>query len=104
MAGVVGQRKFIYDVWGDAVNLAARMESAGQSGRVNLSEAVANRVQSLFEIEARGPVDAKNKGPLPMFFLTRIRPGLARDEAGRLPNEAFAMEATRLFPDYVTAA
>ena len=104
MAGVIGQRKFIYDVWGDAVNLAARMESAGQGGRINLSEAVANRVRSLFEIEDRGPIEAKNKGPVPMFFLTRIKPGLARDETGRLPNEAFALEATKLFPGYVAAA
>jgi class 3 adenylate cyclase len=104
MAGVIGQRKFIYDVWGDAVNLAARMESAGQGGRINLSEAVANRVRSLFEIEDRGPIEAKNKGPVSMFFLTRIKPGLARDEAGWLPNEVFTHEAAKLFPGYVALA
>jgi class 3 adenylate cyclase len=100
MAGVIGQRKFIYDVWGNAVNLAARMETAGQIGRINISEEVANRVRPLFEIEERGTIDVKNKGPLPMFFLTRIKPDLARDEAGRLPNEAFTREATKLFPGY----
>jgi class 3 adenylate cyclase len=100
MAGVIGQRKFIYDVWGNAVNLAARMETAGQIGRINISEEVANRVRPLFEVEERGAIDVKNKGPLPMFFLTRIKPDLARDEAGRLPNEAFTREATKLFPGY----
>lgn len=101
MAGVVGQRKFIYDVWGDAVNVAARMESAGAAGRVNLSDAAMSRVKSLFEFEDRGTVEVKNKGPLRMHYLARIKPALARDEAGHVPNEAFHREAATLFPGYV---
>jgi adenylate cyclase len=104
MAGVVGQRKFIYDVWGDAVNLAARMESAGAGGRINLSDAVFNRVRTLFEMESRGVIEAKNKGSLPMYFLTRIKPQMSRDEFGYLPNEAFHHEAARLFPGYVAGS
>ena len=103
MAGVVGRRKFIYDVWGDAVNVAARMEAAGGAGRVNVSESTCHRVKSLFEIEPRGTIEAKNKGELSMFFLTRIKPGLARDEAGRFPNEHFHRECARIFSDYVAA-
>jgi class 3 adenylate cyclase len=103
MAGVVGRRKFIYDVWGDAVNVAARLESAGAAGHVNVSEAAQHRVRDLFEYEPRGTVDVKNKGPLKMFFLAGIRRELARDEARRLPNDDFHREAARIFPGYVAA-
>ncbi|MFO1189904.1 MAG: adenylate/guanylate cyclase domain-containing protein [Alphaproteobacteria bacterium] len=102
MAGVVGQRRFIYDVWGDAVNLAARIESAGAGGRINLSDATVNRVRTLFETEERGSIEAKNKGPLPMYFLTRIKPALSQNSQGCLPNAAFHLEAAKLFPGYVT--
>jgi adenylate cyclase len=104
MAGVVGQRKFIYDVWGDAVNVAARMESAGAAGRINLSEAVMSRVKSLFDFDDRGTVDVKNKGRLRMYYLTRIKPALSRDELGHVPNEAFHRESATLFPGYVAVA
>ncbi|MBX6366331.1 MAG: GAF domain-containing protein [Rhodospirillales bacterium] len=104
MAGVVGQRKFIYDVWGDAVNIAARMEAAGAAGRINLSEAAMSRVKSLFDFEDRGVVDVKNKGQLRMHFLTRIRRELSRDEQGRVPAETFHVESARLFPGYTAAA
>jgi class 3 adenylate cyclase len=100
MAGVVGRRKFIYDVWGDAVNVAARLEAAGAAGQVNLSEAACHRVRDLFDFEPRGTVEVKNKGPLKMFFLVGIRRELARDQPRRLPNDAFHREAARLFPGY----
>ena len=74
MAGVVGRRKFTYDVWGDAVNVAARMQTSGEPGRVNVSEQTWQHVQGLFEAEPRGSIEAKHKGRLSMFFLTRIRP------------------------------
>ena len=96
MAGVVGRRKFTYDIWGDAVNLAARMESSGEAGRVNVSEATWQRVQRLFEAEPRGSIEAKHKGRLTMFFLTHIKPGLARDSEGRLPSEEFHAARRRL--------
>lgn len=104
MAGVVGQRKFIYDVWGDAVNIAARMEAAGAAGRINLSEAAMSRVKSLFDFEDRGVVEVKNKGQLRMHFLTRISRELSRDEQGRVPAEAFHAASARLFPGYTAAA
>src|SRR6185437_14858338 len=96
MAGVVGRRKFAYDVWGDAVNVASRMESAGAAGRINVSESVAHHLKALFDVEPRGAIEAKNKGELSMFFLTRIKPELARDEAGRLPNERFHEQCARV--------
>lgn len=74
MAGVVGRRKFTYDVWGDAVNIAARMEACGEPGRVNVSEDTWQHVRGRFEAEPRGYIEAKHKGRLAMFFLTRIQP------------------------------
>jgi len=100
MAGVVGRRKFIYDVWGDAVNIAARMEAAGEGGRINVSEAVHARVKSLFNCEPRGSVEAKNKGRLDMFYLQRIKPELSQDAAGFVGNVAFGPEAEKLSPDF----
>ena len=71
VAGVIGTRKFIYDVWGDTVNLASRMESLGVPGRVQVTDAVMERLQGTFEIEARGIIDVKGKGPMPTHLLVR---------------------------------
>jgi adenylate cyclase len=93
IAGVVGRRKFIYDVWGDAVNVAARMEAAGAAGKINVSEAVYQRTKDLFDFEPRGSLEAKNKGPLDMFFLLRIKTNFAKDTNGILPNDSFYLAA-----------
>ena len=74
MAGVVGKKKFTYDIWGDAVNVAARMESNGEAGRIALSESTYHRVKDQFECEHRGPIDAKNKGVLDTYFLNGLTP------------------------------
>ncbi len=102
MAGVVGRRKFSYDIWGDAVNVAARMTSAGEPGRVNVSDSVFQRVKGLFDLEERGSIEAKNKGLLEMSFLTGIKPELSGD-GGRTPNAAFHQECARLFSGYAPA-
>ena len=103
MAGVVGRRRFTYDVWGDAVNVAARMEAAGSAKSINVSEGTMNRVKSLFEFEDRGVLEVKNKGGLRMFYLLRIPTGLARDAAGRVPNDKFHLACTSLFNGYLAA-
>ena len=87
--------EIIYDVWGDAVNVAARMESAGAAGRINVSDAVYHRTKALFEFEHRGNVDAKNMGQLEMHFLLRIKAALAQDPEGYLPNEEFVAARER---------
>jgi class 3 adenylate cyclase len=89
MAGVVGKKKFVYDVWGDAVNLASRMESSGEKGKVNISESTYLRIKDFFETEARGQVMAKNKGAVHMYFVKRIKPELSADATGLQPNERF---------------
>jgi adenylate cyclase len=89
VAGVIGQEKFSYDVWGDTVNTASRLESSGVAGRINISRATYERVQGFFVCEYRGAIAAKNKGDIEMYFVNGIRPELARDAAGHLPNEKF---------------
>jgi class 3 adenylate cyclase len=100
MAGVVGQHKFTYDVWGDAVNVAARLEATGGAGRINVSDTIYNRVRALMEFEPRGAVEIKNKAPINMYFLSRIKPEFSRDADGLHPNDAFHRECEKLFPGY----
>lgn len=69
VAGVVGTRKFFYDVWGDAVNVASRMESTGIPGRIQVSPEVYENLKNEFELECRGPVDIKGKGKMLTWFL-----------------------------------
>lgn len=80
MAGVVGKKKFSYDIWGDAVNVAARMESSGEPGRVVISESTHHRVKDGFECSPRGRVECKNKGMLDTFFLGSPRSDLSKTE------------------------
>jgi class 3 adenylate cyclase len=69
VAGVVGHRKFAYDIWGDAVNLASRMESSGEAGRINISAATYERIKDQFTCTFRGEIEAKNKGQVGMYFV-----------------------------------
>ena len=70
VAGVIGGSRFIYDVYGDAVNTASRMESNGLPNRIQLTERVAQRLGDRFELVERGVIDIKGKGPTPTWFLT----------------------------------
>lgn len=69
VAGVVGSKKFAFDVWGDAVNIAARMEQSGQPGEINISEDFYRLIKDDFQCEYRGDIEAKNKGKLKMYFV-----------------------------------
>jgi adenylate cyclase len=69
VAGVIGKRKFIYDLWGDAVNTASRMESHGVAGRVQVTEATRRRLGDAFLFEERGTIEAKGMGELHTWFL-----------------------------------
>jgi adenylate cyclase len=81
VAGVIGREKFSYDVWGDTVNTASRMESAGAPGRVNVSRATYELLKDAFAFEYRGRVEAKGKGSVEMFFVNGGR------AAGLIPAE-----------------
>jgi class 3 adenylate cyclase len=73
VAGVIGRRRFIYDLWGDTVNTASRMESNGEAGRIHCSDVVWSRLSGAFEFEPRGVIDIKGKGEMPTYFLTGVR-------------------------------
>ncbi|MCB1171517.1 MAG: adenylate/guanylate cyclase domain-containing protein, partial [Leptospiraceae bacterium] len=75
VAGVIGKRKFIYDLWGDAVNVASRMESQGAVGKIHLSAATAELLQNDFQLENRGEIEIKGKGRMETFFLISSRSG-----------------------------
>ena len=69
VAGIVGHKKFAYDIWGDAVNLASRMESSGEAGQINISQCTYDRISSNYSCIFRGEIEAKNKGKVGMYFV-----------------------------------
>ena len=70
VAGVVGTKKFFYDVWGDPVNIASRMESTGEPGKIQVSQDTYERLNGEFLLESRGVIDVKGKGEMQTWFLT----------------------------------
>jgi class 3 adenylate cyclase len=89
IAGVIGKKKFAYDIWGDTVNTASRMETAGQVGKINISESTYELVKKYFICESRGSIHVKNKGEMGMYFLESLRPEYSVRGEGISPNTAF---------------
>jgi len=69
VAGIVGDKKFAYDIWGDTVNVASRMESSGEAGKINISGCTYELVKEKFNCIYRGKIKAKNKGEIDMYFV-----------------------------------
>ena len=69
IAGIVGIKKFSYDIWGDTVNTASRLESSGEVNKINLSGATYDLIKDQYKCEHRGKIEAKNKGKIDMYFL-----------------------------------
>jgi PAS domain S-box-containing protein len=69
VAGVIGTKKFIYDLWGDAVNIASRMESSGQPGRIQVTAATCDRLKDKYRFEKRGAIQVKGKGEMETYWL-----------------------------------
>jgi class 3 adenylate cyclase len=88
ITGVVGHKKLSYDIWGDTVNTASRMESSGEGGKVNISGTTYLLVKDFFLCEYRGKLPVKYKGNIDMYFVTGLRPELSVDLHG-IPNRRF---------------
>jgi adenylate cyclase len=94
VAGVVGQKKLSYDIWGDTVNTASRMESSGEGGKINISGTTYEFVKEFFTCEYRGKMPVKYKGELEMYFVEGIAPELRSGNGG--PNRKFILRMQRI--------
>ena len=74
VAGVIGRKRFLYDLWGDAVNMASRMETHGTPGRIQVTRATYELLQDEFELESRGTGPIKGKGDVETWYLVGRRP------------------------------
>jgi class 3 adenylate cyclase len=86
VAGIVGSHKFAYDIWGDTVNTAARLEQGSEAGKINVSETTYQRIKDIFPCTFRGELRAKNKGAIAMYFVLYGGPGAdetSMNETGR---------------------
>jgi len=82
VAGVVGTKKFAYDIWGDTVNVASRMESMSEPGKINISHSTYELIKEEVECEYRGEIEAKNRGKVKMYFATAIKEQVAAMPSG----------------------
>ncbi|MCB8964952.1 MAG: HD domain-containing protein [Bacteroidales bacterium] len=92
IAGVVGRNKLSYDIWGSTVNTASRMESAGEAGKINISEDTYILVKDFFRCTYRGKMPVKNKGDVKMYFVEGIAPNLSATPDGLKPGKNFWTE------------
>lgn len=89
VAGVVGRKKFAYDIWGETVNTASRMEQMGEISQVNISGTTFEYIRDYFECTYRGKIEAKNVGEMDMYYVNRIKPEFSLDAKGIEPNDEF---------------
>ncbi|MCB1173627.1 MAG: adenylate/guanylate cyclase domain-containing protein [Leptospiraceae bacterium] len=89
VAAVIGKMKFQYDIFGDTVNTASRMESTGATGRINISDTTYKSISEYFVCDYRGKIEARNKGMMDMYFVNGIHEHLSMKGEGHLPNSAF---------------
>jgi class 3 adenylate cyclase len=73
-AGVIGRRKFAYDLWGDTVNTASRMQSHGLPGRIQVTERAYEHLRDRFSFESRGPIEVKGKGVMTPYLIVGPKP------------------------------
>lgn len=96
VVGVIGKKRFAYDIWGDAVNMASRMEQKAEQSSINVSEVTYQRVKDFFECTHRGKIEVKNMGEASMYNIQRIKPEYSEDKEGFLPNRLFVRQYNQL--------
>lgn len=89
IAGVIGKKKFLYDIWGDTVNVANRLEESGDAGKINISGSTFHCVKDYLSCTYRGKIPVKHKGDIDMYFVERFLPQYSADELGMIPNSKF---------------
>ncbi len=89
ISGEVGRKNVSFDIWGDTVNIASRMESSGTAGMINITGVTYELIKDFFECDYRGKMPIKYKGETDMYFVKRIKPELASDTEGVFPNQLF---------------
>jgi class 3 adenylate cyclase/predicted metal-dependent HD superfamily phosphohydrolase len=92
ISGVVGSKKLSFDIWGDTVNIASRMESSGVAGKINISGVTYELIKDFFVCEYRGKMPVKYKGETDMYFVKGIAPHLSINNEGILPNDDFLVK------------
>lgn len=98
VAGIVGSKKFAYDIWGDTVNIASRMESNSEKGKINISENTYELVKDYFYCEYRGEIKAKNRGKLKMYYVKGIKKTISHSKLKQV-GESPVESAIENFPD-----
>ena len=89
IAGVIGSKRIAYDIWGSTVNIAQRMETSGETWKVNVSESTYEHIAPFFKCTNRGKIPTKNTGEISMFFIDGIKPHLSERGKGITPNKKF---------------
>lgn len=90
MAGVIGSKRFAYDIWGNTVNIASKMEEMSEIGKINVSGETRNYLKDYFDMTYRGKVQMKNTPDvIEMYFVNRLKPEYSEDEEGIYPNGRF---------------
>ncbi|MCD4793700.1 MAG: response regulator [Bacteroidales bacterium] len=89
VAGVIGSKKFAYDIWGDAVNTASRLETASEAGKINISGVTYEYIKEYFNCTYRGKIPAKNKGDIDMYYVEGLKKKYCEEGDRYSPNEKF---------------
>ncbi|MCF6366446.1 MAG: response regulator [Bacteroidales bacterium] len=95
VAGVIGSKKFAYDIWGDAVNTASRLESSGEAGKVNISGVTYEYIKDFFNCTYRGKISVKNKGDIDMYFVDGLKDKYREKDDSTMPNQKFQEELAK---------